>query len=389
MIANHQTSQVKEPSCFRKFLFFLTGFLGFSLVFFVLAECYIRVRKPPLDLLAITGRQPGANPMREWAMVDAFCAYRGRPGRYEKEVKKTINQHGFISTPEMTLAKPKNAIRIAFLGASSTAGTGINLADQDTWPWQVGQQLQDKLKHIKIEFINGALGGYSSFESYGRFWSRLRFFDLDFLVLNHGWNEMYYFNQVNDMYKWRTLADGSWSLDILDQAMYEPKLIDYVIFPSQLLCRIRLRLADHRRGQEAGKIRRHESYDPRALDLWGTNLRLFRETARVLGVKLLVCKQPTLVVPDLPPPERERCRYDYHGFDHEAHVTAFAQIYRIIEEEIPPENIIDLTAISGHPQYFYDHVHPTEEGAEKIAALVAKALLPHISQRIQERRGQP
>jgi hypothetical protein len=102
--------------------------------------------------------------------------------------------------------------------------------------------LQEGFREKHIEFINGALGGYTSFESYGRLWSRIRFFSPDIIVVYHGWNEIYYFNRVDDMTSWRMLADGSWSLDRTDQpiTIYEPMSIDYVIWPFQVLIRLRL-----------------------------------------------------------------------------------------------------------------------------------------------------
>ena len=97
-----------------------------------------------------------------------------------------------------------------------------------------------------IEFINAALAGYTSFESYGRLWSRLRFYSPDLIIINHGWNEMYYFteNQVEDISKWRKLPDGDWTLDRQGEVLkiYEPLFIDKFLQYSQLLSRARMRL---------------------------------------------------------------------------------------------------------------------------------------------------
>ncbi len=87
-----------------------------------------------------------------------------------------------------------------------------------------------------------------------------------------------------------------------------------------------------------------------------------------------MAKQATLIVPNLDEDDRNRCRYDFHGFDHDAHVEAYNQIYSIIDQEIETENIIDVTPLSGVSEYFYDHVHPTEIGSMEIAKIVAKSL---------------
>lgn len=375
MIAAHGLLPFKKRVLYSTILFSLL-----FLTLFGMSELYVRINHPYVDLWVVTGRENGPNPMASWAFIDAFSAYRARP----REARRSVNRYGFIATPELTVSKPQNTIRIAFLGESSTAGTGrSNFADEDTWPWQVADLLQKGFREKHIEFINAALGGYTSFESYGRLWSRIRFFSPDIIVVYHGWNEMYYFNRVDGMTSWRTLADGSWSLDRTEQpiTIYEPLSVDSVIWPSQALIRLRLYFTNPFDG-EVGSV--HASgtlpnqYDRRALDIWRTNLRLLRETARVLGAQLFVAKQATLIVPELPLEEQRRCRYSLHGFDHAAHVDAFQQIYRVIDEEITADRIINVTSLSGYPEYFHDHIHPTKEGAHQIAKTISAVLLTHL-----------
>jgi hypothetical protein len=106
----------------------------------------------------------------------------------------------------------------------------------------------------------------------------------------------------------------------------------------------------------------------------GELIYVFLETARVLGAQLFVAKQATLIVPDLPVEEQRRCRYSIHGFNHAAHVDAFQQIYRVIDEEFTANRIINVTSLSGYPKYFHDHIHPTTEGAHQIATIISAVL---------------
>lgn len=351
------------------------------------AEGFVRATRPRVDLWALTGRVVGENPMSAWATVDAFAAYRARPGRYGRGKDKSVNPDGFISTPPLSAAKAPGAVRIAFLGGSSTAGTGRDLADEETWPWRTAERLRERLPGAEIEFINGALGGYTSFESYGRLWGRIRFFSPDVLVVYHGWNEMYYFDQVDDLAGWRTLEDGSWSLERKRRVVsLSPHWIDPWLRPSQLLSRLRLRLSRARNG-EVGDAGRAEGealaadFDARGVEVFRTNLRLLRETAAVLGADLFVAKQATLIVPGLSEDERARCRYDYHGFDHATHVRAYEALYAVIDEELDASRVIDATPISGIPGHFHDHVHPTVEGANALSAIVAEALERAVADR--------
>ena len=376
--------RTRTPLSRPKRLFFWGVLVFVALLPFWLVEGYVRLTRPHLDLRVLTGRRMGPNPMGGWADLDAFCAYRGRPGVYKGNLAKTVNSQGFISTPELTVPKPPGTIRIVFLGESSTAGVGARskqLADADTWPWQTVDRLRKDLPGQRFELINAALGGYTSFESYGRLWSRLRFYSPDVIVVCHGWNEMYYFANPESAQTWKTLPDGSWTFDrtpALVQAK-KPVFVDNFIWPSQTLALLRFAVWNDEGDGEAGapmKITDH--YDPRGVDIWRTNLCLLRETSRLIKAELFVAKQATLVVPGLPQEQRARCRYELHGFDHDAHLRAFADVYRVIDEEIPADHIIDLTSVSGRPDCFHDHIHPTKEGASRLAELVAAKLSTHL-----------
>jgi hypothetical protein len=365
----------------KKGFFTVILVIGIGLLGFVVVETYVRVTRSHVDLFGMTGRRVGPNPMKQWAAVDGFCAYRPRAGRYSKG--KSVNSHGFLSTPELHVKKPQDTVRIVFLGGSSTAGTGRNLPDEETWPWKVWTTLRHNDHANTVEFINAAVGGYSSFESFGRLWSRIRFFDPDIIVVYHGWNEMYYFNRIDNITAWRTLPDGSWTLDRTSQpvAVYQPLWIDHIIRPSQALTKVRLRLSTPRDGElGTASTELATTFDQRGLEVWRTNLRLFREAASILNAKLFVVKQATLIVPDLSDSDRARCRYGYHGFDHDAHIRAFDDIYHIIDEEISADSIIDCTEHSGRSEYFYDHVHLSPAGTTAIAATIAEYIDTYITQ---------
>jgi lysophospholipase L1-like esterase len=366
-----------------------------SLLLLLTGEIYVRATTRFEDLWALTGRSVATRPIADWAFLDAYSAWRGRPGVYRAgAVTKTVNRDGFVSTPEITQVKAPHTIRIAFLGESSTAGTGTLLPDSITWPWQVAEQLRHRPGRTdRIEFLNAALGGYSTFESMGRLWSRVRFYSPDIVVVYHGWNEMYYFNSVDRIAHWHTLPDGSWGLEAsVPVTVYEPRWYDWLARSSQLLTKLRLRFSPSVNGEaKAGVFQRAltDHYDRRGLEILRTNLRLIRTTAHTLGIELFVGKQATLIVPGLPESERARCRYDFHGFDHDAHVDAFRQIYRIIDEEIPRDHIIDVTPLSGVPENFHDHIHPTDLGAARTAAIMADALAPAVAAIEARNAGQP
>jgi len=239
---------------YKKALFWIILFIV-PLVFFMIVEMYVQMNHSHDDIWVLTGRKEGKPGFfKKWALTDAFCAYRAKPGIYYSGWRygnKSVNSLGFISTPELEITKSPNTIRIAFLGGSSTAGTGPNLADEYTWPWLVWETLRNKLEgKKKIEFINAAIGGYSTFESYGRLWSRVRFLQPDIVVVYHGWNEMYYFDEIDELFSWKTWQDGSWSTDTHGKIkVYEPLWFDPFIGYSQLLTKIRILLSQPIKGE--------------------------------------------------------------------------------------------------------------------------------------------
>lgn len=145
--------------------------------------------------------------------------------------------------------------------------------------------------------------------------------------------------------------------------MFEPLPIDPWIRHSQALTYVRLVLSHH---PEQGELTENdprgplaETFDPRGLTIYRDNLKLIKAAAEMMGARLFVVKQPTLIVPGLSAELRKECGYHHHGFDHDAHVRAYAGLYQAIDQEIVAADIIDLRDLSGSRELFYDHVHPT------------------------------
>lgn len=377
------TPVIRRRLTTRKKLLFAASIL---VAFFLMAEAFVRGTKPHADLWGYTGRALGPDPKASWADVDAFCAYRARPGTYggygAATGVKTVNSDGYISTPELALEKPPGTIRIAFLGESSCAGTGYNpaLADQETWPWQVVERLRAAVPATKIDFLNAAGSGFTTFESMGRLWARVRFYRPDAIVVYHGWNDLALLHPdtaAEGFHRWHVQEDGNWALE-RRFALYEPMALDHLIRCSQILTKLRVRLGT--RAPELEDFRRQaDGIDLRALSVPRDNLRLILGAAKTLDMEAFVCKQATLVVPDLPANDRARCAQ--FSFPWEAHVQGYRAYWEMIDQEVPREWVIDVTSINGRADLFSDHVHPNPAGAREVARLVADALLPWLRER--------
>ena len=159
-------------------------------------------------------------------------------------------------------------------------------------------------------------------------------------------------------------------------AVYAAHWSDHVFRFSQLLTKLRIDLTVPQHGELGLNAENNGKLNPDRFEVFRTNLQLIREAAAIIDAELYVAKQATLIVADNPD-VCAACRYDYHGFGHEDHVDAYNRIYGIIDEEIDASHVIDITELSGNPALFFDHVHPTESGAMRIAGIVADAIYPN------------
>lgn len=328
------------------------------LICFLLLELVVRLTLEHVDYYD--------NPMSYWSERDPYFDYTGKPGQYGD---KTINSKGFISTPEIELEKDENTIRVVFLGGSSTAGTGVNLTDNETWPLKAVELL--KKEYPNIDYINAAHGGYSTFESYGRLWSRLRFFNPDIIVVYHGWNDMYYFNEYAD-------NPDTWKSGGQEETFKPIRGIKNTLISwSQVLARIKLFMERKKysgNGETGKSMELKPTFNPKGLDVYEGNLNLIKSFSSENNIKLFVCMQATLITNETKDEDKERIKYGLHGFNHNAHVNAFTSIYEVIDQNFNKEYIIDLTSLSGISSNFYDQVHPTKKGTSEIARIVADSL---------------
>jgi lysophospholipase L1-like esterase len=101
----------------------------------------------------------------------------------------TINKFGFRSTMDYdvkTVTKPKNTLRIATLGGSTTMGVN---SDKQIWPYWIGSLLSAKLPDKKIEVLNEGVMGYTSLDNLLDLSLRVIDFDPDIYVIYLGVND--------------------------------------------------------------------------------------------------------------------------------------------------------------------------------------------------------
>lgn len=99
------------------------------------------------------------------------------------------DRYGFLSNGEnLSLPKAANEIRIATVGASTTAS--LNLSYEDNWPGRLAEMLQAQFPNRKITVINAAIPGFNTAQSIGNLALRVMPFKPDLVIIYHAYNDL-------------------------------------------------------------------------------------------------------------------------------------------------------------------------------------------------------
>lgn len=112
----------------------------------------------------------------------------GHPAQNDT-VEIRTDEHGFLSdSRELLIAKGSNEVRIATIGASTTAN--INLAYAENWPGRLGELLQQALPDKKVTVINAAVPGFNTAQSIGNLALRVLPFKPDVVIIYNAYNDL-------------------------------------------------------------------------------------------------------------------------------------------------------------------------------------------------------
>jgi len=100
-----------------------------------------------------------------------------------------VDRHGFIAKDDLlSLAKKEDEIRVAFIGASTTAN--INLPFDVNWPGRLGDLLQQAMPNKKVRVINAGIPGFDTAQSVGNLALRVMPFKPDIVIIYHAYNDL-------------------------------------------------------------------------------------------------------------------------------------------------------------------------------------------------------
>ena len=105
-----------------------------------------------------------------------------------KQSNIQINSIGF-RCPELANPKPVSAVRLAFLGGSTTFCAEVS-SNEMTWPHLVWKQIQEAKPDIQFDYVNVATPGYTLLSSLKCLRYRLKPLEPDIIVIYHATNDL-------------------------------------------------------------------------------------------------------------------------------------------------------------------------------------------------------
>ncbi len=314
------------------------------------------------------------------------------PGQKEK-ARIQIDQYGFLTDGQpLSYKKSSNEIRIATIGASTTAN--INLSFEDNWPGHLGRLLRHELPAKTVTIINAAVPGFDTAQSIGNLALRVMPFEPDIVIIYHLYNDL---KAVCQNITFR--PDYSHIHPKPFGFHQQPNLATRWLNHSMMYVRLRNRLREIKQEQvEIEKRKKILQQTGRLPEIPEQAVRAFEQHIRCMvsianagGAHVVLTSFATLhdpaldysdqnVLPKLTLLQKKEMFALVSftpGLTLEAVFDGFNQYNRVLAEIAAVANTgwVDNAALIPHQdRYFVDRVHFSKEGA----ALVAKNFLPTI-----------
>ena len=307
--------------------------------------------------------------------------FGGHPNQEKASVVRT-DRYGFLTNDD-SLKYPKAAdeLRIAFIGASTTACLNLNF--YENWPGGLGRRLQKELPNKTITIINAAAPGYDTAQSIGNLALRVMPFQSDVIVIYHAYNDL-------KMVRKNIAFKPDYSHVHNRPYGYHPKpgFFKRMLSNSMAYVRIRNQYRDYRRKgrmlSEMQDANRLSSIPPEARLTFEEHIRSLVAIAQGGGAKVVLSSFATLLDPGLDYSQKDvfaslsRRQKAAVGWTlkYTPGLTLPAALQGIREYNHILFNIADTmktgwvdnaNLIPHNEQYFVDRVHFTAEGADRMA----------------------
>jgi hypothetical protein len=293
----------------------------------------------------------------------------------------TINQFGFRGPNPRTIEKPKGVIRVVAQGGSTTEDIFVD--DGRTWPEQLQEKLNARLKTDRIEVINMGTSGYTAANCVKDLKLNGLQFQPDVVIAYHGVNDF-----RKSMIKLNNLEE------IESYVKYEERKIDWL---SWLLCRSCIidqinRLCYYQGGDRSRAFTLAYYHDPDrcVVPLDGIERPTVEALDELLDLskkyhfKLVIGRQATMMKPTLTDEEVTymwrifRWKYQGHCIKWESFYQARSRVVDAQRDFARQHGLpyVDTEAwVPKTPEYFVDDAHTPGKGADKISDSFVDGLL--------------
>jgi lysophospholipase L1-like esterase len=302
----------------------------------------------------------------------------------------SVNSLGFRG-PEFSPETKRARLRIFCMGGSTTAGDSND--DAQTWPAQLERIFLEK--GYEVEVINAGIEGWYSYKDFLRFRDEISTYGADIVLLHQGWNEEFV---------WSSLALGKkWRPELLrnvreEHMLYSPpnhflsssRFLTKFLFIQSILKFV------FKKNMSFQNPRRWESLRARDYVVaWTQNMLKIAAIAQSKNVMLYTINYPGLV--SMHDTDDDRALYvqntrlspryaDYQAIAKERIENTLTICNRVIPMI---DTMHDFTSITGQDrlQLFFDEIHMTPRGNQKLAESIARLLIEDPS--FQKRYASP
>ena len=327
--------------------------------------------------------------------------FQGGHPNQEKGALIITDQHGFLAnTPILNYPKSANEIRIATIGASTTAN--INLSYDENWPGYLGSLVQQALPKQKIQVINAGVPGFDTAQSIGNLALRVMPFQPDVVIIYHAYNDL------KAIRKHVTFKPDYSHIHTKPYGYHQKPLflirwLDHSMFYVRLRHQYReyqqeMKKLNALKNERLGKTNRLTHIPQEARETFAQHIRSLISIAKTSGTAVVLSSFATLNEPKLDYSKAESLeglsQFQKQGLYGLMHFTSGLSLKAILEGlnlyNDTLKNIaiqektgwVDNASLVPHEdKYFVDRVHFSSEGA----ASMAKNFLPVVLEQLKKR----
>ncbi len=282
------------------------------------------------------------------------------------------NSLGFRG-PEISSEKPAGAIRLAFLGASTTWCAEVS-SNAAVWAERVSARLASDFPGRQFDFVNGGVPGYTLRSSLLNLEHRIAPLAPDVIVIYHATNDLS--GELREL----ALAEGLISETRVAQQHWPSR---YSLLWDLAEKNIRIAFARRRAESGVGVLRADFGKIGEPFRVALTELvRAAKARAEVVAVATFSIRMRARQSPDEKLRAASSALYYVPFMDPDGLIAAFARYNQIIREVASNEAIVLIDGEDGVPgdaAHFTDSVHFTDAGSEAMARRVAAGLRASVA----------